>query len=348
MRNTLLTFALLQIGLGCSSIVHAEGYQFGQGWTSGDYYLSGYTNLELINRFGAPAKLDLDDLSLFAGGRVNKWANPFMEVELSKHTLIRQGGGEVNGDFIIERFYNDVILSEHDTLRLGKTLTPLGDWNLVHAAPLIPIITRPYTTTRGFDAYASGISWKHESENGTAPDLQLYWQPDNEWFKRPAAQAIRNFHNVVGGRISQSLGMSDKIGASFQHGLLIESGEMYTLAGVNANQSFGKVKLESEAILARFSGTVLPGATPRIHDRESGIFALADYTITSRWHGIVEGEYYQDHTMSQSSRSALLAINYKPIEVPVVWKMEYIHQAGVAASIATISTGFKGSLSFLF
>jgi hypothetical protein len=139
----------------------------------------------------------------------------------------------------------------------------------------------------------------------------------------------------------------DKIGASFQHGQLIETGETFTLYGFNANKSFGKLRLETEAITSRFSGEILPGAAPRIHDSESGIFGLADYAFTPQWHGIMEGEYYQDHTVSMPSRSTLVAVAYRPI-VPMVWKLEYIHQAGASTPIATIGTGWKAAFSLLF
>lgn len=348
MRHILLLLILSQLGLIFSPISQAEGYELGQGLHAGNYYLSGYTNIEVVDRFDTPTRLDLDDLSLFAGGRISQWVNPFTEVELSKHTLIQQGGNPAHGDVIVERFYNDAILSEHDTLRVGKILTPLGDWNLVHAAPLIPIITRPYTTARGFHAYMSGVNWLHDPENGVAPDLQLYWQPDNEWFKRPTSQTSRNFHNVLGGHVNMPFGLVDKIGASFQHGQLMETGEMFTLYGVNANKSFGKLRLQSEAITSHFSGAVLPGATPRIHDNESGIFGLADYSITPQWHGILECERYQDHTANLPSRSTLVAVAYRP-SAPMIWKLEYIHQAGVSAdNIAPIHTGLKAAFSLLF
>ncbi len=328
-------------------ISQAEGYELGQGWPVGKFLLSGYVNIELVDRFDAPTKLELDDISLLASGRINKWVNPFVEAELSKYTLIEQGGGSGGGDFIVERFYNDSIVSENSTLRIGKILSPLGDWNLEHAAPLIPIITRPYTTARGFAAYSSGVSWLHEPEIGASTNWQLYWQPDTEWFKRPANQAPRSFRNVYGGHIYKTFGLLDKIGASLQHGDFIETGETYSLFGINANKSLGKLKLECEAITANFSGTVLPGAPSRLHDKESGIFGLADYAVTSKWHGIVSGEYYQDHTVSETSRSTLVAAAYRP-SVPVVWKLEYIHQAGMSLSIGTIRTGWKASFSTLF
>jgi len=347
MRQTLLRFWLFQLLLMHYPTSHAEGYELGQGWAAGNYLLSGYVNIELVDRFGAPAKIELDDLSMFASGSISKSVNPFLEAELSKYTLIQQGGQSGGGEFIVERFYNDSILSEHDTLRIGKILSPVGEWNLVHAAPLIPIITRPYTTARGFVAYSSGVSWLHDTENAASPNWQLYWQPDTEWFKRPASMAPRSFRKVYGGHINMPLGLLDRVGASFQHGQLIETGETYTLYGANAYKTLGKLKLEGEAITANFSGIVLPGATPRFHDNESGIFGLADYAATPKWHAILEGEYYRDHMASVSSRSTLAAIAYKP-SVPMVWKLEYIHQAGTSLSIATIRTGWKASFATVF
>ena len=342
MRHPLLSALLFQLGLMFYPASQAEDYQLGQGWHAGDYFLSGYTNIEVVDRFDAPTRIDLDDLSLFAGGRINRWVNPFMEVELSKHTLLQEGGNPPHGDYIVERFYSDAIVSEHDTLRFGKILTPLGGWNVIHAAPLMPIVTRPLTTARGFHAYASGISWIHDPEDGATPDLQLYWQPGNEWFKRPTNQTIRNFRNVLGGQVNKPFGLMDKVGASLQHGQLMETGEMFTLYGVNANKSFGKLWLEGEAITSNWSGTA-----PRAHDHESGIFGLADYSITPQWHGILEWEHYQDHTVTMPSRSTLVAVAYKPA-VPMVWKLEYIHQAGASASFATIRTGWKAAFSTMF
>jgi hypothetical protein len=345
--HRLLPFMLFQLGLMISTLSQAGGYELGQGWHAGDFYLSGYTDIEAVDNFGASASLDLDDLSLFASGHVNQWMNPFMEAELSSRTLVRQGGEVGHGNAIVERFYNDIIFSERDTLRIGKTLTPLGEWNLVHAAPLVPLVTRPYSTGEGFDLYMSGISWQHDPGSESIPSLQFYWQPDTEWFKRPSSLAPRNFHNVYGGHLSWPLGMIDKIGVSAQHGQFIETGETFTLYGFNVSKTFGKLRLESEALTARFSGTVLPGASPRLHDNEAGIFVLAEYAIAPQWHGILEAEHYQDHMVDQASRSVTVAATYKP-SVPTIWKLEYVHQAGVPASIAAMPTGITASFSFLF
>jgi hypothetical protein len=348
MRKTPHILLLTLMGLLSQTDVLADSYELGQGWHVGNYLVAGYTNVEMVKRFGRPANLSVDDLSMYVGGRLSQWVNPFTELELSGVTVYQQGGGNSSGDFIVERFYNDVMLGEHDIFRVGNILAPVGDWNMGHAAPLMPTVTRPYTSTVGFGAYSSGVAWKHESENGTSPDINLYWQPNNEWFHRPASQTVRSFHNLSGGHINHSFSLKERVGASFQQGHVIESGETFALVGLNVTKSLGKFIVMSEAISSRFSGKVRTGASPRLHDDETGLFVLADYPLNSEWHGIVEEEYYQDHTVLKSSRSSVLAVNYKPLYVPVVWKLEYIHQAGVSASIAPIHTGLKGSFSFFF
>jgi len=346
-RHKLLLLFLVQSGLIFLPENHALGYELGDGFRSGDFYLSGYTTIEIIDRFNVPKRLDLDDLSLFAGANINRAVNPFAEVELSKQTLIREGGNPVNGDVIVERFYNDVTVSESDTLRIGKMLAPIGKWNQIHATPLVPTITRPYTTALGFDAYTSGINWIKEEEDNGKLDFQIYGEPGVELFKRPASQSIRSFSHTLGANISIPLGLLDSAGLSFQHGEYVETGEIYTLVGVDVEESFNDLKFQSEAITARFSGTVLSGSLPRLHDTEAGIFVLADYSLTPKWHTILEGEYYQDHTVDEPSRSTSINIAYK-YKPSTVWKLEYIHQAGVSASFAPISTGFKASFATLF
>jgi len=314
-------------------------YQLGQGWYSGIFYFSGYTNIEIVAPHGEPAEVNLDDLSLFVGGHLNERVNPFLEAEVTGHTLMQQGGGiRGNGYLVVERFYNDSMLTEHGTLRLGKILSPVGNWNSIHAAPLVSTNTRPMTTFHGFGDYSTGVSWIHDPEDGTTPDWQLYWQPGSEFPSRPKEIAPRRFQHILGAHVNLPLGLIDKVGASVQHGTLSETGETFTLLGLNINKSFGKLRVESEAIMSRWSG-----AAPRAYSAESGIYALVDYSITPHWHGILEAEHYQDHEVIQTSRNVLAGISYK--SSPVVWKLEYVRQMGVSPYI---SGGWQASFSTLF
>lgn len=341
MRNNLFTLSCLVLGLLLHGAAHAESYHLGQGITKGEFTFSGYGNVELEAPNGGTTKLAVDDLSLFVSGRVNRWVNPFFEAELSSITLAQTGGNEPwsHGHFVPERFYNDMHLTDADTLRIGKILSPVGDWNLVHAAPLVPTVTRPLTTYRGFSEYANGLSWLHDTYRDGSPEWQLYWQPGKEWLRRPDNIAPRHYRDVVGAHVGWQLGLVDMVGLSYQSGTLTNTGEKYALVGVNGRRTFGPLMLESEAVTSHWSGSAA-----RAHDTEWGLYALADYTVTPRWHGIVEWEHYQDHQVVQASQNTLFGVAYKP-EPALVWKLEYVHQTGAATGIGT---GWYGCFAVLF
>jgi len=340
MRNPLLVSLVFFFGLTFHETCRADEYRLGQGTLLGkNFFLSGYGNFVLDAPRNGPMAVSVDDLSLFVSGQVNRWANPFFEIELSGATLFQQGSEPRSGGYVIpERVYNDARVTESDTLRVGKMLSPVGDWNLIHAAPLVPTSTRPLTTYRGFSEYTSGVSWLHENSQGGGPDWQLYWQPGNEWSQRPDSIAPRHYHNVWGAHVNWPMGLSDKVGFSFQRGELASTGGYYSLVGINTRKTIGKLMLESEAVSSQRSG---PSSA---HGSEWGIYGVADYAVTTHWHGIVEWEQYQDHQIDQRSRNALFGIAYKP-EPSTVWKLEYVHQYGESPNVPT---GWKAAFAVLF
>ena len=100
MTRSIATLAFL----GASARASAADYQLGQGLPVGDFLFSGYLNVEAVAPQSDVSKLTLDDVSLFVAGRVNRWINPFAEVEISSDTLAQQGGGPmVDGHFVHER-----------------------------------------------------------------------------------------------------------------------------------------------------------------------------------------------------------------------------------------------------
>lgn len=331
---------LFLLFFGWAAAASADEYHIGQGVALGDFYLSGYANLVAESPQGGAASVSLDDLSLFVTGNVNRWLNPFTEVEYASMTLLQQGDTRrFEGRLILERLYNDTHITDSDTLRLGKMLSPVGDWNLVHAAPLVQTINRPLTTFMGFSEYANGVSWLHENIAGTGVDWQLYWQPDREWHERSSSLFHRHYSHVWGVHLNLPLNLLDKAGTSYQQGTLVETGESYRVYGANLRKTFGNLMMESEATTASWSGTTI-----RAHDHEAGIYALADYGFSPRWHGILEWEYFQNHQQLSASRSTLAGIAYKP-ESALVWKLEVVHQMGIATSIPS---GLFASFSTLF
>jgi hypothetical protein len=340
MPTTTLRLSFALVLLSTAGAARAADYELGQGLPVGDFLFSGYLNAVAQFPKNEAAALTLDDMSLFVAGRVNRWVNPFIEAEVSSLTLAQQGGPGENGHFVRERIYDDLHLSDADTLRVGKILAPVGEWNLIHAAPLVPTTTQPLTTSRGFATYTSGVSWLHETAHAQQPDWQLYWQPGEEWLGRPNAVAPRRFRDVSGMHLNWTLGLNDKLGISAQRGQLLGSDETYTLLGANFHRLYGKLTLESEATAARWSG----GNRVPAHDVERGIYLLAEYPIAKGWHGIAETEYFQDHERVETSRNVLLGLTYKP-RAAIVWKLEYVDQMGTEHSIPT---GWQASFAVLF
>lgn len=330
----------------CAAVAAAADYSLGQGYVVGDYTVSGYANLVAENPVGGTAALSVDDLSLFVSGQVNRWVNPFVEAEVTGATLARAGGVSPHrGTFVAERLYDDILLGDTDILRIGKILAPVGDWNLVHAAPLVPTSTRPLTTNFGFSEYANGVSWLEQASPLPGhPDLQVYAQPGGEWLPRPSDVTQHHYRNVWGGHLNWRLGgLTDKFGLSLQSGRLSDSGERYTLLGANVRRTFGRLRLESEMTWSHWHGE-RPGEQASESDRERGVYVLGDYAVDPHWHLVAEAEHFDARFAPQPSRNVLLGVEYKP-NPGLVWRLEYVHQTGWQQMIPT---GWIGALAVLF
>ncbi|MBV9828980.1 MAG: hypothetical protein JO001_25435 [Alphaproteobacteria bacterium] len=178
-------------GLGFCWLGHAraDSYELGHGLNLGPFNVAGYSNLVLDLPAQRVKSLNLDDLSLFVTGHVNSAFNPFLEAELTSLSLLPPGrlaGEHEAGDVVIERLYNDSYLTDSTTLRLGKMLSPVGEWNEIHAAPLVLTTIRPAVTYRNFSEYATGLSLRYADPYPYLPDVQVYWQPAGEFSARPS------------------------------------------------------------------------------------------------------------------------------------------------------------------
>jgi hypothetical protein len=144
-----------------STPVGALRYTPGRGLGVGDtgLTLGGYSNLMLVRDEGKAARFSLEDLSLFViwepVARLRffselEWANAF---DFDDH-----GRAESDEESAtVERLYLDFGVSDAINLRTGIFLTPVGRWNVIHAAPLVWTTSRPLTTELPFDPNVTGI-----------------------------------------------------------------------------------------------------------------------------------------------------------------------------------------------
>lgn len=324
---------------------HAQAgqYHLGQGYTAGALNVAGYANVLAGAPRGEAARLTLDDLSLFVTGRVNRYVHPFFEAELTEGAIWREAGawfGAPRPRLVLERLYNDSELGGGFSVRLGKMLTPVGEWNTIHAAPLVATINQPMTTYRGFNEYTSGVALNYDVADGDAPELQLYWQPRGELLPKPRALVTRRYDDAAGVHASWSTGLNDKVGVSLQRAHVAGVDEAQTLLGLNLRKTREPFELEAEAIYVH-----LGGANPaRVRGHEWGAYALGAYAPTGQLSLMLRHERFADRASARVSANTLLGLSYRP-DAARVWKLEYIRAGGAALDV---KTGLAASFAVLF
>ena len=320
-----------------------EPYVLGHGFTVGDFNLAGYSNVAVDAPLGKRKVLSLDDLSLYVSGRVNDWINPFIEAELTSLPILQthDGSSGSRGRAVLERLYNDVILSDDLTFRAGKMLTPVGEWNLIHAAPLVVTSNRPVASSGGFSDYLTGASLLYTGAAAPLPEMQVYGQPGTELAPRPSDVASRQYRGITGAHFNWPFGLTDKIGASVQHSTVTETGERQLLGGVNFNYKIGRFSFEGEGTATSIDAPA--GRSIRSSEWASyvqGAYALTDTVSLFSWY-----ERYFSRTDGTASSDILAGASWRP-SAPLVWKVEYV--GSLSGPCTQNPPGFYASFSVLY
>lgn len=325
-----------------SEVKAAEVYHLGQGYDIGSFNLAGYSNVTAAFPAGKRDSLAVEDLSLFVTGHLSRWVNPFVEAELTHVTLARTSGDgdrDPGASLAIERLYNDAYLTNDLTLRLGKMLAPVGEWNLYHAAPLVLSTTRPAVTYRNFAAYIEGASLLYHDTNEIYPDVQVYWQPDYEESERPRDVRFQQHKMTTGIHIAFPLTPIDTLGVSIQRTTDLQ-GVSQTLIGGDFSYSLERFTFRGEATYSRLGA----GGSPLVHDSETGMYVSASYAVTHSWSAYTWYESFQDRNATSLAQDVLIGMAYRPID-PVVFKLEYLENFG---GTPVNPTGLFASWSVLF
>jgi Phosphate-selective porin O and P len=321
----LLVLLCLTWGLAESAARADSGYQLGHGYDLGPFNLAGYSNLVGNLPTSGTKSLALEDLSLFVTGHLGRFFNPFTEAELTDFDLVRSGPtgpDHGDGDFVLERLYNDSYLTDAATLRIGKMLTPVGEWNQIHAAPLVLTTVRPAVTERNFSEYATGVSALYSDPFSKFPDIQVYWQPASEFSERPSTITFHQYKQVEGAHVSFPIGLLDMVGVSFQQSRDVQ-GVDQSLFGADFHYTLGKVTLQGEGTVSALSR---PPAV-HIHNTEWGAYAAASYAFTDKWSAYSWYGGFGDRSSPSPADDLLFGVAYRP-QPPMVFRVEYLQNFG--------------------
>lgn len=329
---------ILQANPAKSSDENQAGYQLGRGYPLGDsgFRLGGYANVEVMGAGKRPWQFQANDLSLFVSWDKNSWLRFFSEFGLAD--VLTAGENQPlstrRTHFESERFYFDGLLNDKLTVRVGKFLTPIGQWNVLHAAPLVWTTYRPIATDNLFSTHVSGLML-----HGTLPlaNRQLEYAVYGDVTEILDPHLSDNpFKDAFGGHLRYQWNDYLQFGLSFTNFLLQNNqSDRYSLAGFDVLWQYKKYEIRSE-IVYRSQGNYA-------NDKSLWQGYLQGVSPLNR-HWFLVGRYEAfQQALDKTGQVGVMGLAYRP-SPPIVWKLEYrigahndsLAPDGLAASFAVL------------
>jgi hypothetical protein len=307
-------------------------YTSGRGLLLGETGLNvgGYTNLTVTRNEGHDAKVDLKDLSFLILWRLTQRLHVFSELEIENAFEIDDGhAGNPDDRFAVERLYADYTVADALSFRGGTFLTPVGRWNLLHAAPLVWTTSRPLVTERPFDERGTGaMLYGSFFPQAGLVSYSLYGQfadlaEGNPGFERADYAA--------GARLDWAPRSNLSLGASFWAAQ--KHGEWSELGGLDGLWQWSWFEVQGEAVVEEGR----PGAT------QWGFFLQGAAELLPRLYLVERYEHY-DGPQGDPANLIASGLLFRVLSNTVL-KAEYL---AAAAHSPYGDPGFKASLAVLF
>jgi hypothetical protein len=329
----------------------ASAYTLGTGYPLPWFGLTagGYATFRAGDLEGEPVKAVVKDLSLFLSTDLGPRWHFFSELELGDSVAWSDGGLTTSyAELDVERLYLDHNLAPWATLRLGKFLTPIGRWNLIHADPLVWSVFRPLTTSAAFSRHATGIAllgtWPHAdssldyqvyADDSSAVEIGSAYEPT--YLDAPVIPNPDNVFDRGGGvRLCyRTLDDALQIGLSAAAFTLKQQPGTKNLVGMDLFYANLGLELNGEAVYRRSSGH---------NGDEWGGFAQLVVPLGRGFFGVLSGEHFKAAGYSQTTNIERLGVAYRPV-APVTFKVELQESQGLE-QIAP--DGWQLSVSVLF
>jgi hypothetical protein len=134
----------------------ARGVRFGDSGLT----IGGFTTFELERPDEEPAELALDGINFLAQFEPVDSFRVFAELEVGDLASWETSGGPVESDphANFERLYAEYSHGDALSVRFGKFLTPVGQWNLAPAEPFVWLPTQPAILEFGIDEHQTGVA----------------------------------------------------------------------------------------------------------------------------------------------------------------------------------------------
>jgi hypothetical protein len=289
----------------------------GRGWRVPGTGLSigGYTSGGFVDFQGDASAFVVDNLSLLAHWESEGRWRVFSELDLEDVFAYQPGRGRLSSRsyLALERLYADYLHSTALNVRLGKFLTPIGRWNIIHADPLVWTTSRPLVTEQTFPTNATGVMlFGSVPVMGRTLDYSLYGAVGNDW--RPDPE-LDPFEEAYGVHASLPVSANADFGVSLvSFEQRDAAGERRKLIGFDYTWSRRRFEVSAEAAY-RFSER---GGT----FDERGAFVQAVAPVTQKLYAVARYEYFDAAGPSADTHLWLAGMAYK-IAPAFVLKAEY-------------------------
>ena len=318
---------------------NTRAYQPGDGWTvpHTDLTLGGYASSSLTKETSQPWTLDLSHLSLFLWWNGDSRLRFFSETDLENSVQVSARRTSTDGAYLaLERLYADWTQSDELNFRIGKFLTPIGRWNLIHAQPLVWTTSRPVITEQVFPTNATGaMIYGTLTAVGAGLDYSVYGSIGKELRPDPDQDTFKEAYGVHFSYPAQpdlQLGLSY---ASFEQ--KHEIGEHKNLLGVDGVWTRNGYEISAEAAW-RFSSN--GGGADEKGGFIQGVIPLAD-----KLYAVGRYEYLQQSGEDNGNSLWLAGMDYR-------WNRSLIFKTEFSKSEHNNWThepgGFLASLAALF
>ncbi len=313
-------------------------YHLGQGLRIGDsgLTLGGYGSVRYEDLRGHGPQLTVSALSLFLSWETGTRVRFFSELELEDLTIAQKerAFGARNNALELERLYADVYLSDLATFRLGKFLTPIGRWNLIHADPLVWTTSRPLVTFRSFASdttggmlYGSFLSLGKDLDYSVYLEVTDDLDPDDR--EGP-------FSEAAGVHLATHLGPTE-LGFSYAHFTRETEGhKKENLFGADFLWAHRQVELTGE-----FAYRVGTGGA---NANEWGLFVQGIVPLSAHLFAIGRYEFFAARGPFPGVQLWLAGLAFRPLP-PIVVKAEY---SVTHDNAAKVPEGFATSVALLF
>jgi len=313
-------------------------YRLGEGYRLGDtgFTLGGYATITSEDLRHAPSRTALDNTSLFVWWEGEGRWKFFSEIDYENVLATRSSDREGDKRYLaLERLYFDYAYSDNTSVRIGKLLTPIGRWNLIHATPLVWTTSRPLITTVSFPGNVTGLM-----VNGSLPKLgngveySIYGSAGGEIRANPV---LDPFNEVIGAHVSMPVFEDGQLGFSYAAFEQKKTrGEEKQLAGIDFVWSRHRYEISAEGIY-RFSDN---GSAWD----EKGAFLQLVAPLSERLYAVGRYEVIRKARESVSTKLWVAGLNYR-VSRALVLKAEWV---GSKDNQIDAPEGFMSSLSILF